>query len=99
MDGEGWRLQPRAEEDVVEHATAAVAVRFFEAVVRAAHGLVEMPGKGRARESANPRLHGMRSWGVPEFPNHYLFYLPREHVIVVRVLHGMRDLEGQCKLK
>ena len=58
------------------------------------------------RISQNPRaaahcsfkaheLRGMRRIPVPGFPKHLIFYqLQRSRVVVLRVVHGARDLES-----
>ena len=48
---------------------------------------------GRLREFRSARLAGLRSWPVPGFPKHLIFYRVDEDLVeVVRVLHGARDL-------
>ena len=95
------RILPRADRDIdaqVEWLTAQagfdVALRFFDAVHKACRSLLAMPGKGRPRKVRNPRLEGLRSWPVPGFRQHFIFYLSTEAgIYVIRVLHAARDVE------
>ena len=41
----------------------------------------------------NPRLEGLRKWGVREFENYLIFYLVSEDLLtVLRVIYGTRDI-------
>jgi toxin ParE1/3/4 len=92
--------RPRARTDVIEQAiylgeeaTEEVALRFIDAVDAAFGRLANTPDVGRLREFQNDRLAGLRSWPVPGFPNHLIFYRVHESVVeIVRILHGARDL-------
>jgi len=70
-----------------------VALRFIEAVDAAFRRLADTPEIGRLREFRNQRLAGLRSWPVPGFEKHLIFYrVDEESVEIVRVVHGARDL-------
>ena len=92
--------RPRARLDVLEQAiylgeeaTEEVALRFIDAVDAALRSLADTPEIGRLREFRSARLAGLRSWPVPGFPKHLIFYRADEDLVeVVRVLHGARDL-------
>ena len=93
--------RPRVRLDVLEQATylgeeasEELALRFVDAVDAALQRLADTPEVGRLREFRSPRLAGLRSWPVPGFPKHLIFYLVDEDLVeVVRVIHGARDLE------
>lgn len=54
-----------------------------------------MPGAGPPRLTSNPHLSGLRSWLVKGFDEFHVYYLVRpELLIVVRVLHGKRDIDA-----
>jgi plasmid stabilization system protein ParE len=92
--------RPRARLDILEQAiylgeqaTEDVALRFLDAIAAAVQRLADKPDVGRLREFSNERLAGLRSWPVPGFPDHLIFYRAHETVVeIVRVLHGARDL-------
>lgn len=92
--------RPRARLDVLEQAiylgeeaTEEVALHFIDAVDAAFRRLAETREIGRLREFRSVRLVGLRSWPVPGFPKHLIFYRVDEDLIeVVRVVHGARDL-------
>lgn len=91
---------PRARLDVIEQAVylgeeadEELALRFIDAVDTAVRRLAATPDIGRLRESGSSRLAGLRSWPVPGFPNHLIFYRTGEELLqIVRVVHGARDL-------
>ncbi len=54
-----------------------------------------MPEAGPPRASSDPRLAGLRAWPIKGFDDFRIYYLVgAEGVIVVRVLHGKRDIEA-----
>ncbi|MHB1307326.1 MAG: type II toxin-antitoxin system RelE/ParE family toxin [Limisphaerales bacterium] len=75
-------------------AGAPVAARFLGAAEQAFATLAKMPGVGRVRRFPHAEVGELRSWAVPNFERYLIFYraLP-EGIEVVRVLHGMRDLD------
>ena len=98
--------RPRSRIDVIEQAIylgeeagEELALRFIDAVDAAVRRLAATPEIGRPRESDSARLAGLRSWPVPGFPNHLIFYRTGDDSLeIVRVVHGARDfvrlLEG-----
>jgi len=100
-------IQEAAEQDILhqvewyaEKGLPAVGLRFRDAVLNAIDALAAMPGAGPPKFINDPRLSGLRSWPVEDFDEFRVYYLARpELLIVVRVLHGKRDigalLEGQ----
>jgi toxin ParE1/3/4 len=92
--------RPQARLDILEQAiylgeeaSEEVALRFIEAVDAAFRRLASTPEIGRRRDFRNPRLVGLRSWPVPGFEKHLVFYRVEEGCVeIVRVLHGARDL-------
>ena len=55
---------------------------------------VEMPGAGALCNFKSTELHDVRRISLPGFPKHLLFYEFKEKEILLRVLHGARDLES-----
>ncbi len=95
------RFTPRADEDLVEIAAYIWADnpeaggRFIEAARATAEGIAAHPGKGASFRTDREELQGVRWVGVEGFPNHLMFYRSDEAgVVVLRVLHGARDLPG-----
>jgi toxin ParE1/3/4 len=94
-----YSKRPRARRDLVEsyayigRENADAAERFLDAAEETIRSVVNMPGLGTPREYLNNRLSGLRSVPIRGFRNWLLFYrVVQEHVEVVRVLHGARDL-------
>ncbi len=95
------RVLPSADRDLdglagylMQEANLEMALRFYDAAAATFEKLARMPGMGERRESANPRLDGLRVWRIDGFPNHLIFYRPTDGGIdVVRVLHGARDID------
>ncbi len=70
----------------------ASAERFLAAVEQALGQLAGLPKMGSPWETSHPRLQGLRTWPVPGFRNHVIFYRPLDDGIdLLRVLHGSRD--------
>ena len=95
-------IQEAAERDILrqvewyaEKGLPAIAQRFHAATLDAIDALVATPGAGPPRLTSNPLLSGLRSWPVKSFDEFRVYYLLRsELLIVVRVLHGKRDIDG-----
>ena len=69
------------------------AVAFFEAVESTCSMLSTMPGIGSARDYRNPLFAGLRMFPLKKFENYLIFYQSTdEELLVVRVLHGARDI-------
>lgn len=94
-------VSPHADEDTddifwhIFRDDSDAALRFLNAARNAFDRLCEMPGIGTMRETGLPGLEGLRSWPVPGFRNYVVFYLADDEVVmIVRVLHGARDIEA-----
>lgn len=71
------------------------SVRFLKAIRRTCSQIAAMPGIGAPRDYDNPALVGLRVVPVAGFKNYGIYYLTTsEAVIVLRVLHGARDLDS-----
>jgi toxin ParE1/3/4 len=94
-------LAPDADKDIdailewlIENADEATALRFLDRAEQAFRLLARNPTIGRERGFRGRRLKGLRSWRVPGFASWLVFYkVTRAGVLVLRVLHGSRDLE------
>ncbi len=95
------RITPAAERDIddiaVYLATEAdleVALRFFDNAHSTFAKLLESPGMGRFRLTEDSQLHNIQQWSVSGFDNYLIFYAAdRNGIDIVRVLHGMRDID------
>ena len=66
------------------------AERFFKAAEDAFELLRRHPGLGRLRSFSLP---GVRSWGIRDFENYLVFYVPtKTELQVLAVLHGAQNL-------
>ena len=91
----------RAAEDLAESAFfyaiecgPALEERFRTSVRETVEWLCENPEAGARRSFRNPRLAGLRRWPIRGFKKHLVFYrIVAGGIEVVRVLHGVRDLE------
>jgi toxin ParE1/3/4 len=96
-----YHVSPAAETDVDEQAaylaqeaSLETALRFYDAASATFEKVARMPGIGEQRESAHPRLAGVRVWRVEGFKKHLIFYRPTgEGIEIIRVLHGARDID------
>jgi len=78
---------------LIEAEDGAVAQRFLGAVQSAIMQVCRYPEMGASKILRNPKLAGLRSWSIREFPDIRVYYLVTEKVLrVVRVLHGKRDI-------
>ena len=94
----------RAEWDIVEQATfiaddnPEAADRYVDAVEAHLRLLSRSPRQGGPYKTSNPRLKGLRRLNVTGFPNYLIFYLDLpDHIHVLRILHGARDLPAILK--
>lgn len=81
---------------LVEAAGVGVADQFFAAIRRRRTQLPLHAGLGRPRQFLRPELAGLRSLncGGP-FAKYLVFYrMDRGQPVVIRILHGARDLEA-----
>ena len=89
-------ILPRAAEDLVfaaafyQEEQPGLGVRFLDEVKQVTRFIAATPGVGSLRYAHV--VPGLRMRQVPGFP-YLVFYLDRvDHVDVLRVLHGRRDL-------
>ena len=62
--------------------------------------LAQTPHLGSPRFYANPRLHSIRRWPIPNFERYGIFYRPfasGNGIEVFRVAHASRDMEALLK--
>jgi toxin ParE1/3/4 len=92
-------IRPKANIDLDDHFAYIaqdnldMALNFFDAFRQTLTQLARMPGMGTPYRIENPRLTGLRKWGVRGFEKYLVFYLEREDTIeVIRLLHSSRDL-------
>jgi toxin ParE1/3/4 len=82
----------------IQTNSSRTALRFLEAVESTADRLLTFPEVGAVLESDDPELQDLRVCLVTGFEKHLLFYrIKGERVIVVRILHGHRDLAKALK--
>ncbi len=93
-------IHPQARQDLNEISdyifdkSPDSAIRFLDAAESSFEFLARNPEAGSASQFTNEELKGMWRWRVAGFENYLIFYLLQEsNVIVVRVLHGARDIE------
>lgn len=80
---------------LAEREDAALALRFVDAVETSIHELADQPKLGPLVQLKNPQLARMRFWRVKGFPNHLIFYQEFDgDLVIVRVLHGARELDS-----
>lgn len=102
-----YRILPAADLDLdgqadylAREASLETALRFYDAASSSFERIAQMPGLGERRDSANPRLTGLRVWRVEGFEKHLIFYRPADDgVEIVRVLHGARDIDSVLDLE
>ncbi|HEV7506524.1 MAG TPA: type II toxin-antitoxin system RelE/ParE family toxin [Thermoanaerobaculia bacterium] len=94
------RRSPLAESDLDEQAlhiaqdSVNAALRFLDAAQAAFDRLHSFPEIGRSREFLHPELKDVRSWPIPKFEKHVVFYrLSGDLVDILRVVHSARDLD------
>lgn len=69
------------------------AMRLLLAAEQAFEGLARFPLKGTARRFSNPKYAGVRSWPIPGFEWHVIFYRPiADGIEILRVIHASRNL-------
>jgi toxin ParE1/3/4 len=71
-----------------------LASRWEKAVTSAISRVLLRPASGSPCTFRLPELRGVRRTTIRGFPKHLLFYrFDREEILVLRVVHGARDLE------
>jgi toxin ParE1/3/4 len=93
------RILPAADRDVddiaayISQASAEQAIRFYDAVGATYELILKAPDRWPLYQMNQPRLRDLRKRAVLRFQNHLVFYrLEAQCVVIVRVLHGARDL-------
>ena len=97
-----YRVLPAADTDLdgqadylAREASLETALRFYDAAHSTFEKMAQTPAIGERRDSANPRLAGLRVWWVEGFEKHLIFYRPTDDgVDIIRVLHGARDIDS-----
>jgi toxin ParE1/3/4 len=94
-------VRPRVRTDLDEQAryiaqdSLDAALRFLTAAESTFEKLGAMPEIGRRRSFRHPSLAGVRSWAIPGFEKHVIFYrVAQDRVDVLRVIHAARDLRS-----
>lgn len=71
----------------------AAEAMFREALDATYELLSTMPDMGSVKDFHDPRFSLLRMFPVKKFENHLIFYQSmKEELLIVRVLHGARDL-------
>lgn len=90
-------VRPESDSDVagqwhyIAERNLLAADRYLSAVSRTYEAIRQQPGTGNPESFR--RQKGIRSWRVDGFPRYLVFYREfPDHVEVLRVLHGMRNL-------
>ena len=89
-------LANRDVEDAIDHYleedASLAALKFIDALEMAYVRIGRHPSAGSPRYAHELDLPGLRAWPLRRFP-HLVFYMEREdHIDVLRVLHGKRDI-------
>jgi toxin ParE1/3/4 len=80
--------------DTISEANPKAAVRFAKAVRAAASKLAVFPEMAGLWESPDSSLDGVRVWPMTRFRRYLIFYRPtNDGVLILRVVHGARDLD------
>lgn len=95
-------LSEQAAADILEQAEwyevradSKLAKRWEGAVTAALLRIAQSPHTGVPCSFKYEELRGTRRVAVTDFPKHLIFYQLREYeVLVLRVVHGARDLES-----
>ena len=79
--------------DYFADRSLATAIRFSAAAEAALSRIADAPRMGHPRTAGDPFLRQVRSWPVPGFEAILVFYRPSVRgIVVVRILHGARDV-------
>lgn len=88
-------VRPLAKRDLDEQAryiasdNVDAALRFLDASEEAFERLQSFPEIGKTRKFKHPQLEDIRSWPIPGFEKHVIFYRAvMEKVEVFRVIHA-----------
>lgn len=96
------RLSEAASVDIIEQADwyqeksdSKLAKRWGTAVTSAVLRIMRNPRSGTPCRFGPTELRGIRRMPISGFPKHLVFYSIEDHdVLILRVLHGARDLES-----
>jgi len=94
-------LTPAADADIDEAAqyiardSVPAALRFYDAVDQSLREIALHPRRSPRYELKHPQLKTLRKRAVSEFRNYLVFFtVNRTSVLVLRVLHGARDISS-----
>jgi toxin ParE1/3/4 len=83
------------QSEYIRQRSPSAALRFLKAAEAVFRQLASMPGMGERYETDNPLFQELRCFPIPKFPSHLVYYKSlRDGIIVIRVLHGARDIDG-----
>ena len=93
-------VRPLAKGDLDEQAghiaedSVNAALRFLDQAQAAFDRLQSFPSVGTRRRFRHPELNDVRSWPIPGFEKHVIFYKVSEGLVdILRVIHSARDLD------
>ncbi|CAN7406546.1 type II toxin-antitoxin system RelE/ParE family toxin [Neorhizobium sp. LjRoot104] len=95
-------IKPAARSDILRQVDyygdiglQDIGKRFVFSVQSSIDALTRTPLGGSPRHFTDEELLGLRSWPVKSFEAFRIYYIPQDdRLIVLRVLHGRRDVEG-----
>ena len=95
-------IQPAARSDILkqiayyaEVGRDDVAERFLANTQLSFERILSVPHSGAPKQFENAALEGLRSQPIMGFEITRIYYLVRDDaILVIRVLHGRRDVEG-----
>lgn len=80
---------------ILVNGDANAATRFLELAEATFAQLATIPGIGKVVGLVSSRMGEIRQWRVKDFKNYLIFYRIQDNQVeILRVLHGVRDLEG-----
>ena len=92
---------PRAKRDLAEVASFLaeesfqVSERFLDSAQVTFLALAKMPRIGVSREFRSGRFNDVRMWRVRDFEKFLVFHrVLTDAIVVLRVIHGARDIES-----
>ena len=93
------RLSSAAAADIdaaalyIARKNLPAGLRFYDAVQESIREICDHPQRWPRFETSTPQLTGLRKRSVKGFPNYLVFdQVDDSAVLIVRVLHGARDL-------
>lgn len=99
-------ITPKASQDLnnlfnyIAQNNLDAANRFFDAARQTIASLAKTPAIGSLYLSNNPRLPGLRRWGVRSYEKYLIFYMASEDLLtVVRIIYGSRDIPSIFELQ